>query len=120
MKWAWANTIVSLFAISTGKFTVVAFLQQLHTPHQRPQVIFLWLLASTNLIVNTMTVGTILGMCTPAAKLWNRTLPGTCDGIIRNQNCAYFQGSALQTLKYPNLEILSVLTCAINRLVCNG
>ncbi|KXL41908.1 hypothetical protein M433DRAFT_339467 [Acidomyces richmondensis BFW] len=93
MKWAWANTIVSLFAISTGKFTVVAFLQQLHTPHQRPQVIFLWLLASTNLIVNTMTVGTILGMCTPAAKLWNRTLPGTCDGIIRNQNCAYFQGS---------------------------
>ncbi|OJJ44531.1 hypothetical protein ASPZODRAFT_134612 [Penicilliopsis zonata CBS 506.65] len=93
MKWAWSNTLVSLFAISGGKFAVVAFLHQLHGPQDRGKKIFLWTLASSNLIMNTITVGTILGTCMPAAKLWDSSLPGTCDGGLRNQNCAYFQGS---------------------------
>ncbi|OJJ42457.1 hypothetical protein ASPZODRAFT_76793 [Penicilliopsis zonata CBS 506.65] len=93
MKWAWASTIVSLFAISSGKFAIVAFLHQLHGPQDRGKIVFLWTLAGSNFVANIIAVGTILGSCVPPAKLWDPTLQGGCHGMARNQNYAFFQGS---------------------------
>jgi hypothetical protein len=93
IKWSWANQILAIFAIAFGKLAIVAFLQQIHGPEDRSKVIFLWAIAASNLVINTITVGMILGQCSPVQKLWDEDLPGSCDGRIRNQNCAYFQGS---------------------------
>lgn len=93
IKWSWANQILAIFAIAFGKLAIVAFLQQIHGPEDKYKVIFLWTIALSNLVINTITVGMILGQCTPVQKLWDESLPGTCDGRLRNQNCAYFQGS---------------------------
>ncbi|KAJ5378165.1 uncharacterized protein N7496_005574 [Penicillium cataractarum] len=92
-KWSWINQAVGIFAIGTGKLALVAFLQQIHGPEHRGRVTFLWGVAMSNLILNCMTIGMIMTQCSPREKLWDGDLAGTCDGRLRNQNMAYFQGS---------------------------
>lgn len=98
IKWSWANQILAIFAIAFGKLAIVAFLQQIHGPEDRRKAIFLWVVALSNLVINGITVGMIMTQCSPREKLWNQTLPGTCDGRLRNQNTAYFQGSTFLIL----------------------
>lgn len=87
------NQALAIIAIALGKLAIVAFLQQIHGPEHRGRVILLWGIAISNLIINALTVGMIFTQCTPREKLWDEGLPGTCDGRLRNQNTAYFQGS---------------------------
>ncbi|OOQ84700.1 hypothetical protein PEBR_29028 [Penicillium brasilianum] len=93
IKWSWINQTVGIFAIGMGKLALVAFLQQIHGPDHRGRVAFLWGVAISNLILNCITISIIMTQCSPRGKLWNDDLAGTCDGRIRNQNMAYFQGS---------------------------
>lgn len=87
------NQALGILAIALGKLAIVAFLQQIHGPEHRSRVIMLWGVAISNLIINAITIGMIFTQCTPREKLWNEEMPGTCDGRLRNQNTAYFQGS---------------------------
>ncbi|KAL1968738.1 hypothetical protein VTN77DRAFT_1564 [Rasamsonia byssochlamydoides] len=93
IKWSWVNQVLAIFAIGLGKLAIVAFLQQIHGPEDRGKVIALWAVACSNFIINTITIGMVLSQCSPMQKLWDDSLPGTCAGRQRNQNCAYFQGS---------------------------
>lgn len=95
MRWSWRFCGVSLFAIPMGKLTIIAFLQLLHAPDRRWRDYFLWTLGASNLIVNAITVGVALSTCSPTEKLWNIRLEGKCDGILRNEYCAFFQGCEL-------------------------
>ncbi|KKA22208.1 hypothetical protein T310_3772 [Rasamsonia emersonii CBS 393.64] len=96
IKWSWVNQVLAIFAIGLGKLAIVAFLQQIHGPEGRGKIIALWALAASNFVINAITVGMVLSQCTPLQKLWDESLPGTCDGRRRNQNCAYFQGTQTQ------------------------
>ncbi|KAJ5691805.1 hypothetical protein N7462_001228 [Penicillium macrosclerotiorum] len=98
IKWSWMNQALGIFAIASGKLAIVAFLQQIHGPEHRGRVILLWSAAVSNLVINCITIGMIMTQCSPRAKLWHDTLPGTCDGRLRNQNTAYFQGSSFSPL----------------------
>lgn len=92
MRWSWRFVGVSLIAIPVGKLTIIAFLQLLHAPDARWRDYFLWTLGASNLVVNAITVGVALSSCTPRAKLWDVRLEGECNGILRNEYCAFFQG----------------------------
>lgn len=70
-------------------------------------MIFLWTLAGSNLVINTITVGFILGQCSPVNKLWDDDVAGSCNGRLRNQHLAYFQGS--KTLFEVNSNISSII-----------
>ncbi|KAJ5979823.1 hypothetical protein N7481_007121 [Penicillium waksmanii] len=93
LKWGWINQLLGLLATSFGKLAIVAFLQQIHGPEHRERVVGLWILAISNLIVNAIAVGMVLTQCAPLKKLWDFSVPGTCDGLERNEHFAYFQGS---------------------------
>ncbi|KAJ5640219.1 uncharacterized protein N7484_008081 [Penicillium longicatenatum] len=93
IKWNWINQSLGILATATGKLAIVAFLQQIHGPESRKKVNILWGIAISNLIVNCITIVLIWTQCDPSAKLWNNGLPGSCEGRLRNQQAAYFQGS---------------------------
>lgn len=93
IKWGWINQALSILATSLGKLSIVAFLQQIHGPEHRGRVIGLWALATSNLVVNVVTIAIIMTQCSPPGKLWNDKLQGSCSGRQRNEAIAYFQGS---------------------------
>jgi hypothetical protein len=93
IKWSWVNQALGIFATALGKLAIVAFLQQIHGPEHRGRVFMLWGVAISNLLMNSITIGMIFTQCSPRQKIWDSDLPGTCDGRLRNQTVAYFQGS---------------------------
>lgn len=93
--WAsWMSQIAGIVATVTGKLSIIAFLCQIRGYHRgRPW--FLYLVAATNIIVNTLVVVLILVQCIPLEKLWDENVPGHCSLRAVNNNYAYFQGGEL-------------------------
>ncbi|KAI7777851.1 hypothetical protein LA080_002974 [Diaporthe eres] len=92
MRTSWVNMISAIVAIVTGKLSIIAFLDQIRGRHKgRPW--FLWFIGASNIVVNSTVIVTILLQCSPAEKIWDDRVPGTCDGRSFNLKYAYFQGS---------------------------
>lgn len=94
IKWSWMAQILQLFANTTGKIAVISYLATIHGPkHLRSKLAFLWSLSLLQVVSIIILIAFILAQCSPLQKLWNDTIPGTCNGRIRNQNFGFFQGS---------------------------
>ena len=98
LKWSWMAQIFQLFANTTGKIAVITYLNVIQGPsHTKTKRTFLWTLGSLQIASIIVIITLILTQCSPLQKLWNERLPGTCNGRIRNQRFAFFQGSTLWT-----------------------
>ena len=94
LKWSWVFQLLLIATSCFGKIAIVMFLIQIRGVHDRKPW-FLGTLGVLILIVNIIVFGTILGQCDPVQKLWDDSLPGTCDpGRKRNQDYSFFQASA--------------------------
>ncbi|KAL4922764.1 hypothetical protein BDW62DRAFT_2743 [Aspergillus aurantiobrunneus] len=93
LKTSWVFQLLAIAASMLGKLAILAFLIQIRGRHERKP----WFLIVVGVLVaavNITVLGTILGQCSPMEKLWDDSLPGTCDpGRVVNQNYSFFQGS---------------------------
>ncbi|KAL8718515.1 MAG: hypothetical protein Q9225_004364 [Loekoesia sp. 1 TL-2023] len=93
MKYVWHAQPLQLLANTAGKVAIAALLVTLHGPKfARAKSVFIWTLAGIQTIIVVVAIAMIYAQCKPVAKLWRVTLPGTCDGRMRNRNFAYVQG----------------------------
>ena len=53
---------------------------------------FLYITIVLLLMVGCLSVGFTLGQCQPITKIWNPTLPGTCQFVNALQKDSYLQG----------------------------
>jgi hypothetical protein len=88
---AWINQSIALISIGLGKLTIVAFLVRIQGYPQPRRSIFLWFVGYSNLIMNCGVVALIFNQCSPQAKLWYTTLPGSCPRRKLLRNLGYFQ-----------------------------
>jgi len=95
--WSWLAQSFAIFAIGFGKIAVIAFILRIQDRANNRTAAFLtyflYLIAVSNVIMNIVQVALIWTQCAPAAKLWNRLLPGTCGGVLRTTHVGFFQGS---------------------------
>ncbi|KAL4940016.1 hypothetical protein BDV06DRAFT_224502 [Aspergillus oleicola] len=93
LKWSWVFQLLAIAGSMLGKLAILAFLMQIRGRHEKKP----WLLIILGVLIaaiNIAVLGTILGQCAPMAKLWDDSLPGTCDpGRENNQNYSFFQAS---------------------------
>ncbi|KAJ5086587.1 hypothetical protein NUU61_007894 [Penicillium alfredii] len=93
LHWGWVFQLLAIGASMLGKLAILAFLMQVRGRHASKP----WLLIILGVLifaVNITVMGTILGQCSPMEKLWDDSLPGTCDpGRLMNQNYSFFQAS---------------------------
>ncbi|KAI4131097.1 MAG: hypothetical protein LQ338_001418 [Usnochroma carphineum] len=93
LKYVWQAQPLQLLANTAGKVAIAALLVTLHGPKfARTKTIFIWTLAGIQLIFVVIAIAMIYAQCRPVSKLWRISLPGTCDGQVRNQYFAYVQG----------------------------
>ena len=86
--------IFQLFANTTGKVAVMMYLTMFHGPtHAKANLAYLWTLGLLQIASVIVLIAFILAQCSPLEKLWEQAIPGACNGRIRNQNFAFFQGS---------------------------
>lgn len=100
IKWASVFQVLSVASSVTGKFSIMAFLDQIRGIQGRRPYGF-WILGALLVAINASDFGTMLGQCQPMRKLWDSNVPGTCDrGRQVNQLYSYFQASMLQTISF--------------------
>lgn len=101
MKWAWLGQIVILNGIGFGKVAICAFLLRIQDRSNGKGKWFLYFVAISGLIINLDQTILMLVQCTPSARQWDRSLPGTCDHVQRTAHVGYFQGSMCVCLLSP-------------------
>lgn len=96
LQWSWFGQILAIQAIGFGKIAVIAFLLRIqdraNSRKARILVYFLYFIGLSNVIININQAVLILTSCSPAARLWDQGLPGTCNQIARTNYVGYFQG----------------------------
>jgi hypothetical protein len=61
--------------------------------HDLNLIRFLYFIGVTTVLFNAITSILIFAQCSPAAKLWDDDLAGSCNKRSLNQDFAFFQGS---------------------------
>ncbi|OJJ42778.1 hypothetical protein ASPZODRAFT_20055 [Penicilliopsis zonata CBS 506.65] len=91
--YGWVFQLLSITASMSGKLAILVFLIQIRGRHEKKPW-FLLVLAVLITAINVTVMGTLLGQCVPMAKLWNDSIPGSCEpGRRVNQDFSFFQGS---------------------------
>jgi hypothetical protein len=105
----WIFTTFATIAISTGKLAIICLILQIEGSAVRgTRRWVLWIFAGSNVVVNVIVLPIIWVQCTPTAKLWDESIPGSCTGRARNQMYGYFQGSKPTRISAPRQVILTL------------
>ena len=105
LKFSWMSQSLHLLAICTGKIGAATYLAVLHGPsHTRFNRAFLWTIGTILLLSEIANIIIIFKVCSPVAKLWDESLPGSCNGRRLNEYFAYGSGSRCTSVQSSQLE----------------
>ncbi len=108
LKFIWFAQSTQLFVICMGKLAVVAYLTTINGPsYAKTKRALLWTIGSLQLAAGIVNIIIIFSQCSPAAKLWNENLKGSCNGRLRNKDFAYFTGSKYNEAPCPTDTLLN-------------
>lgn len=93
LKWSWIGQISTIVSVGLGKLAIIEFLLQIQNRTHKKQAWFLYFVGWSNMVLNVIQIAIILLQCTPTAKLWNKTEPGSCANRFRTNASGYFKGS---------------------------
>lgn len=91
--WSWIAQILAIFTLVVARFAVISFLLALSArTHQHSRWI-LYFVGALQGLINVIEIVLILQQCSPIQKLWDTSIPGTCDLIEICSKVGFFQGS---------------------------
>ena len=100
-------TLLLLLSTMFTKISICVFLLRLFNTN-RLRIITLYTIVAIIIVAHLTTALTLLLQCSPAAKLWNPTIKGTCRPPETQAAIAYFHGGTLRWRKF----VIFTLTCA--------
>ena len=91
--WSWIAQVLAILSLVVGRIAVISFLlilqQRTHPIGRR----LLYVVGFLQGIINVVEVVLILKQCTPIERLWDPSVPGTCDMIKICSQVGFLQGS---------------------------
>ncbi|EFR03424.1 integral membrane protein [Nannizzia gypsea CBS 118893] len=91
-KYNWISQGCHVMSTNFGKVSVILFLLRI-VVNSRSQRVFLYTLMAMLMVINSVCVFTIFGQCTPASRLWDQNVSGSCWSPHHQRDFAFFQGS---------------------------
>ncbi|KAG6993885.1 hypothetical protein G7Y79_00050g086220 [Physcia stellaris] len=91
--WSWIAQIVAILCLVVGRIAVISFLLALQERTHRNGRRLLYVVGTLQGLINVVEVVLILKQCEPIQKLWDPSVPGTCNMIKICSQVGYLQGS---------------------------
>ncbi|KAL9001776.1 MAG: hypothetical protein Q9188_005250 [Gyalolechia gomerana] len=91
-KLNWIAQPFAIFSCGVGKISIAFLLLRIMAKNKLRER-FLYTLIALLVTINAICVGFIFGQCSPARKLWNPSVPGSCLDPSIQQNVGFFQAS---------------------------
>ena len=92
VKLNWISQPFTIFSCGVGKISVALLILRI-MPKNKTRERFLYILITLLLIINTICVAFIFGQCSPARKLWEPSIRGSCMKPYVQQDVGFFQSS---------------------------
>lgn len=93
LEYASLSETMFILSLMFSKISICVFLLRLLADSlAKKKRYFLYLWIALLLVVNVVCVGQQLGQCTPANKLWDPIIPGTCEDPRIQSKFAYLNG----------------------------
>lgn len=93
--WSWIGQILAILCLPLARIAVIAFLLSLEAGTTRRGRWILYVVGALQGVINVIEVGFILRQCDPVQRLWDPSIPGTCDMVLVCSQVGYLQGSML-------------------------
>ena len=95
IKYIILSEVAFNLSLATSKSSICVFLLSLikNSLHNKSKRIFLYSTIALLFVTTVISVSLILATCRPTPKIWNPTIPGTCDGYDMQIRFSYFSGS---------------------------
>lgn len=91
--WSWIAQIVAILTLVVARFAVISFLLALSDRTHRRSRLILYFVGALQATINVIEVVLILQQCSPIQKLWDISVPGTCNLIGICSKVGFLQGS---------------------------
>ena len=92
VKLNWISQPFTIFSCGVGKISIALLLLRI-MPKNKIRERFLYILITLLVIINTICVAFIFGQCSPARKLWEPSIKGSCLKPYVQQDVGFFQSS---------------------------
>ena len=104
IKYIILSEVAFNLSLATSKSSICVFLLSLikNSLHNKPKRIFLYSTIALLFVTTVISVSLILATCRPTPKIWNPTIPGTCDGYDLQVRFSYFSGSQSALSRRPD------------------
>ncbi len=93
--WSWIAQIVAILCLVVARIAVIAFVLSIIERTHRKGRWLLYIVGALQGVINVVEVVIILKQCDPTRKLWDPSVPGTCDYIKICSQVGFLQGSKL-------------------------
>ncbi|GAM87920.1 hypothetical protein ANO11243_059480 [Dothideomycetidae sp. 11243] len=93
IHWLWISIFLGLAATTFAKYSMIALMLQVQGPTAHKRRIALYALGALFTIVNIIQIVLSYTQCRPISRLWDRELPGNCDGGAIASDWSILQGS---------------------------
>ena len=90
--WSWIAQAIGIVDLAAARCAVIAFLLALQARTHRKGRWVLFFVGGLQGAINIAEIGVIFHQCNPPRKLWDMSVPGTCDLIDVCLHIGYFQG----------------------------
>ena len=91
--WSWIAQIVAIIDLVVARIAVISFLLALQGPTHWKGKWPLYIIGALQGLINVIEVVLILMQCDPVQKLWDPSVPGTCELIVICSKVGFLQGS---------------------------
>jgi hypothetical protein len=91
--WSWVAQILAILALAVSRIAVIAFLLAIQAGTNRQPKPLLYVVGLLQATINVIEVVLILKQCDPTPKLWDPSIPGTCNLITICSQVGFLQGS---------------------------
>ena len=91
--WSWIAQIVAILCLAVARIAVIAFLLSLQQRTHRKARWLLYIVGALQGVINVIEVVLILKQCDPIQRLWDPSVPGSCDLIETCSKVGFLQGS---------------------------
>ena len=91
--WSWVAQVVAILDLVIARIAVIAFLLSIQDRTATKSKYLLYFVGAIQAVINIIEVALIFKQCTPTEKLWDPSIPGTCDMIVTCSQVGFAQGS---------------------------
>ena len=103
IKYIILSEVAFTLSLATSKTSICVFLLSLikKSLHNKPKRIFLYSTMGLLFVTTVISVSLVLATCRPTRKIWNPTIPGTCENYNAQIKFGYFNGGQSALSRRP-------------------